>query len=120
MAVVLAGGVPIWDPETTSDPEAHGMLVRNRALGASLAATLGRKPVVLLRGHGAVVVSRDLRSAVRNAIFLEANARMQSAAIALGGPVKYITPQEAIAMSKAQGDSDRAWEYWKRRALGSK
>lgn len=120
MAAFLVGGVPVWDSVTTSDPEARALLVRNRALGASLAATLGGKIAVLLRGHGAVVVSRDLRNAVRNSIFLEANARMQSAAIALGGSIKYIAPEEATAMSKGQGDSDRAWDYWKRRALGSK
>ena len=120
MAGFLAAGVPVWDPETTNDPEAAGMLVRNPALGASLAATLGKKPAVLLRGHGAVVVSRELRNAVRNAIFLEVNARIQSAAIALGGPIKYITPEEAAAMLRGRGDPDRAWDYWRRRALGPK
>lgn len=120
MAAFLAGGVPVWEPKASGDPEGAGMLVRNPALGKSLAATLDNKLVVLLRGHGAVVVSRELRSAVRNAIFLEANARMHSAAIALGGSVRYVTPDEAIAMSKGRGDSDRAWEYWRRRALGSK
>ena len=120
MAAFLAGGVPVWDPESSGDPDGAAMLVRNSAMGASLAAALGKKPAILLRGHGAVVVSRDLRGAVRNAIFLEANARMQSAAIALGGPIRYITLAEASAMSRAQGDSDRAWDYWKRRALGPK
>jgi ribulose-5-phosphate 4-epimerase/fuculose-1-phosphate aldolase len=120
MAAFIAFGVPVWDPAETTDPDAAGMLVRNRALGASLAATLGEKPVVLLRGHGAVIVSRDLRSAVRNSIFLVLNARMQEEAIALGGPVKYITVEEAKTMFGSRGDTDRAWDYWKRRAFGSK
>ena len=117
MAAFLAAGVPVWDSAATNDPEALGILVRNNALGASLAATLGRKPVVLMRGHGLVVVARDAKTAVKNAIFLEANARMQSAAMALGGPVKYIAAEEAMAMAKAGGDLERAWDYWKRRAL---
>jgi HCOMODA/2-hydroxy-3-carboxy-muconic semialdehyde decarboxylase len=120
MAAFLAAGVPIWDPESTGDPEAAGILVRNAALGASLAATLGNKPVALLRGHGAVVQARELKNAVKNAIFLEANARMQTAAIALGGQIKYISVDEAKAMLQARGDPDRAWDYWKRRAFGPK
>ena len=120
MAAVIAEGVPVWDPATSDGPDAEGLLVRNRALGASLAATLGRRHVALLRGHGVVGVSSDLKSAVRNAIFLDSNARIQSAAIALGGSVKYVTSAEANAMSRGQGDSDRAWDYWKRRALGPK
>jgi hypothetical protein len=54
---------------------------------------------------------------VRNAIFLEADARMQAAAIALGGSIKYISVDEAKAMLQSRGDPDRAWEYWKRRAF---
>ena len=70
--------------------------------------------------HGAVVVSRDLRVAVRNAIWLEANARAQLAAIQLGGQVKYISAEEARTMLGSRGDPERAWDYWKRRALGPK
>ena len=120
MAAFLAAGVPIWDAAATDEPEALGILVRNNALGDSLAAAFDKSPVVLMRGHGAVVVSRDLKLAVKNAIFLEANARMQSAAIALGGPIKYIAEEEALAMTRAGGDLDRAWDYWKRRALRPK
>jgi ribulose-5-phosphate 4-epimerase/fuculose-1-phosphate aldolase len=118
MAAFLVGGVSVWDPATTNDPEAAGILVRNPALGASLAAALGTKPVVLMRGHGAVMASGNIEAAVRNAIFTEANARMQLAAIQLGGPIKYISPAEAQGMSRGSGDPGRAWDYWKRRALG--
>lgn len=117
MAPFLAAGVPVWDAALVNDPEAKGILVRNRALGASLAATLGKKPVALMRGHGSVVVSRELKNTVKNAIFLETNARMQSAAIALGGPIKYLSMEEAMATLSGRGDPDRAWDYWKRRAL---
>jgi HCOMODA/2-hydroxy-3-carboxy-muconic semialdehyde decarboxylase len=120
MAAFLVGGVPVWDSVTANDPEAAGILVRNNALGASLAATLGKKPVVLMRGHGSVVVSRGLKVSVKNAIILEENARLQTAAIALGGTIKYIAPEEAMAMARGGGDLDRAWDYWKQRALKSK
>jgi ribulose-5-phosphate 4-epimerase/fuculose-1-phosphate aldolase len=120
MASFLADGVPVWDPESSGDPAAAQILVRNPALGASLAATLGKRTVALMRGHGAVIATVDVIVAVKDAIYLDANARMQSAAIALGGPIKYISPQEAHAMEAAVGDINRAWDYWRRRAFPPK
>lgn len=118
MAAFLAGGVPVWDPATSGDAEASGILVRNNALGASLAAALGKHPVALMRGHGSVVAARGIEGAVRNAIFLEADARMQLDAVQLGGSIKYISPDEARGIGQAAADPGRAWDYWKRRALG--
>jgi HCOMODA/2-hydroxy-3-carboxy-muconic semialdehyde decarboxylase len=120
MAGFLALGAPVWDSETVADPAASQILVRNNALGASLAATLGSGYVALLRGHGSVVVAPDVRVAVKNAIYLEADARIQLAAIGLGGSVTYISREEAYGISSAKGDLGRAWDYWKRRALNSK
>jgi HCOMODA/2-hydroxy-3-carboxy-muconic semialdehyde decarboxylase len=120
MAAFLALGAPVWDPESTNDPAAKQLLVRNNALGASLASTLGSSHVALLRGHGAVIVGPDVRVAVKNAIYLETNARIQSAAIGLGGHITYISREEALAIGSAQGDLGRAWDYWKRRAFSSK
>lgn len=120
MAAFLALGAPVWDPKSTNDPAAKQLLVRNNALGSSLASTLGSSHVALLRGHGAVIVGPDVRVAVKNAIYLEANAGIQSAAIGLGGQITYISREEALAMGSAQGDLGRAWDYWKRRALSSR
>lgn len=116
MAAFLYVGVPVWDIRSSADPAAAGMLVRNQALGASLAKTLGDKPAALLRGHGAVVAARDVRNAVRNAIYMELNARLQSEAMRLGGPITYISPEEGAAMARSKGDLERAWELWKREA----
>ena len=117
MAAFLSVGVPVWDVRSSSDAAAAGMLVRNRALGASLASSVGEKPAVLLRGHGAVTVAQDVRTAVRNAIYLEVNARLQAEAIQLGGPITYISPEEGAAMASRTGDLERAWDLWKREAL---
>jgi hypothetical protein len=46
------------------------------------------------------------------------NARAQAAAIGIGGPINYISAEEGAAMGKTAGDSARAWEFWKRKALG--
>ena len=118
MAAFLYVGVPVWEIRDAPDPAASALLVRNGAIGKSLAATLGDKPVVLIRGHGSVVVGPDVRVTVRNAIYTEVNARLQATAIGIGGPIKYISAEEGAAMGKAAGDVTRAWELWKMTALG--
>jgi HCOMODA/2-hydroxy-3-carboxy-muconic semialdehyde decarboxylase len=56
--------------------------------------------------------------AVRYAIYTEVNARLQAAAIAIGGPINYISAEEGAARDKGSNDFARAWEFWKRKALG--
>ena len=116
MAAFLYPGVPVWDVRTVQDPAAAAMLVRNGVIGRSLAQALSDKPVVLMRGHGSVVVAADVRLAVRNAIYTEVNARLQTVAVGLGGPISYLSPSEGAAMASAEGDLSRAWELWKRAA----
>src|SRR5262245_763396 len=111
-------GVPVWDSREVHDPASATMLVRNAALGRSLAATLGDKPVALMRGHGNVVVGPDVQTAVRYAIYTEVNARLQAIAIGIGGPTHYISAEEGAARDKVERDAARAWELWKRKALG--
>ena len=117
-ATFLYGGVPLWDIRGVACPDAPAMLVRNACLGRSLAATLGDRPVVLMRGHGDVVVGPDVQTAVKYAIYTEVNARLQAIAINLGGPINYISAEEAAARANAPSDPARAWELWKKQALG--
>ena len=118
VASFLWVGVPVWDSRDVQDPDSATMLVRNAALGKSLAATLGNKPVALMRGHGNVVVGPDVQTAVRYAIDTEVNARLQTIAIGIGGPINYISAEEGAARDKVERDAARAWELWKRKALG--
>jgi len=60
-AAFLAAGAPVWD--IAKDFGATDMLVRNPAIGRSLAQTLGGKSVVLMRGHGDVTVGPSVRVA---------------------------------------------------------
>ena len=46
------------------------------------------------------------------------NAQMQTAAMQLGGPITYITPEEGDARDKNPGDPNRGWEAWKKHAMG--
>jgi HCOMODA/2-hydroxy-3-carboxy-muconic semialdehyde decarboxylase len=114
-ASFLHVGVPVWEIR-----EAGGvtnMLVGNRALGRSLAQTLGDKPVALMRGHGNVVVGANVRIAVARAVFTDENARMLATAISFGGPINTISPEEGALRDKDPGDPARSWELWKAHAL---
>jgi ribulose-5-phosphate 4-epimerase/fuculose-1-phosphate aldolase len=118
MATFLYKGVPVWDSRSVQDPAAATLLVRDGVIGRSLAVTLGNKPVALMRGHGNVVVGPILQVTVRDAIYTEVNARLQLAALGLGGPVTYISAEEGAAVEKTPGDTQRGWDLWKRKALG--
>jgi hypothetical protein len=48
-----------------------------------------------------------------------ADARLQAQAMALGGPVTYLDPEEAKrAEASVSGTIGRPWELWKRKAQG--
>ena len=89
--------------------------VRDPRLGKALAQVLGDKPAVLQRGHGAVIVGDSIIAAVGRSVYLDINARLQTQAIALGGSVTYLDPEEARKRD-APNVYDRAWEMWKRKA----
>jgi ribulose-5-phosphate 4-epimerase/fuculose-1-phosphate aldolase len=91
------------------------LLVRNAALGKALAQTVGDKPAALMRGHGAVVTGPSIPETVGRCVYMEVNARLQAQAMALGGKVTYVDPQEG-RQSNADGYR-RAWELWKRKAM---
>jgi HCOMODA/2-hydroxy-3-carboxy-muconic semialdehyde decarboxylase len=113
-AAFLAAGAPVWD--IRKDFGETDMLVRNAAIGKTLAQTLGDKPVVLMRGHGDVTVGPAVKVAVFRAYYTDVNARLQSQAVALGGEPNYLTPGEG---SKADATNlvviDRVWNLWKMR-----
>lgn len=117
MASFLHVGVPVWDIRVVDDPDAAGLLVRNGTIGTSLASTLSAGPVVLMRGHGNVVVASSVQTAVARAIYTEVNARLQTIALGLGGPVNYISSEEGAAWDKSSGDTTRGWDLWKKQAF---
>jgi len=70
-------GTPVFDSPA---------LIITRALGDQVAKTLGERNAVLLRGHGATVVSENLDELVRLGINLVKNARIQIMASVFGVP----------------------------------
>ena len=109
-------GVPVFDIRESADMT--DLLVRSPAKGAALAKSLADKPAVLMRGHGATVVGPSIPRVVSRSIFLALNATLQQNAIALGGPITYLDPEEVRLVEAREGHGlKRAWEAWKRRAL---
>jgi len=92
------------------------MLVRTPALGKALALSLGDKPVVLMRGHGATMVGTTIRQVVYRSIYAARNAGLQMEALRLGD-VTYLESEEA-AKAAATNDKamERAWGLWEREA----
>jgi HCOMODA/2-hydroxy-3-carboxy-muconic semialdehyde decarboxylase len=111
-AAFLAAGVPVWD--IRGEFGETDMLVRDPARGKSLAQMLGDKPVVLMRGHGDVTVGPSAKVAVFRAYYTDVDARLQSQAVALGGPINFLTPGEgAKADAVNLAVLDRIWNLWK-------
>jgi ribulose-5-phosphate 4-epimerase/fuculose-1-phosphate aldolase len=121
MSAFLGAGVPIFEIR-----EAGGygtdMLVRNPALGAALALKLGNSSVLLMRGHGDVVVGDSVRAVVFRAIYTEINAKLESDALRLGeGRVTFLNEEEAAAATATNSALvGRAWDLWKAKAMGGR
>ena len=115
MSAGIGMRVPTWDSRTRFGDT--NLLVTGMAMARDLAARLGDAPVILMRGHGAVVAGASLREAVFNAIYLQLNADLQMKAQALGG-VTFLSEGEIAAVLGTRGSYtfERAWEFWSRRA----
>jgi ribulose-5-phosphate 4-epimerase/fuculose-1-phosphate aldolase len=83
-------GTPIYDSP---------VLIRTEELGDKVAATLGDRNAVLLRGHGGTVVANDLDTLLRLGLDLVRTARIQIMASTLG-PLKTHSQAECEQMVK--------------------
>lgn len=113
-AAFVGAGAPVWD--IAKDFGATNMLVRDNAIGDSLARTLGDKAIVLMRGHGDVAVGSAVKVAVFRAYYTDVDARLQTQALMLGPDVTFLSPEES---AKADATNmiimERVWALWKLR-----
>jgi len=116
MGAAMGTGIPIWDSRHHFGDT--NLLVVNMEMGRDLAATLGERPVALMRGHGCVVGGGGLREVVFNAVYLELNADLQLKAQSLGGDIVFLSDGEAQAIvgKRKSFTLERAWERWCLRA----
>ena len=89
-AVHFHRGTPIYDSP---------LLIRTDLLGDKVAATLGDRNAVLLRGHGGTVVANNLDTLLRLGIDLVRSAKLQIMAAPLG-PLKTHSQEECEQMVK--------------------
>jgi ribulose-5-phosphate 4-epimerase/fuculose-1-phosphate aldolase len=114
MGGFLRDGAAVFDIRTRFGMT--DMLVRDGAQGAALAEVLAADAVVLMRGHGFCAVGNCVEVAVYRAIYTQSNAAMQQQAIALGGTVTYLDPDEAArADASNRRVLARPWALWKSR-----
>src|SRR5260370_1408971 len=119
MSSFLGAGVPIFEIREAGG-DGTDMLVRNPALGAALAQKLGNSTVLLMRGHGDVVVGDSVRQAVFRAIYTETNAKLQSEALRLGQGTFLNGQEAAAAMATHAALVERAQELRKAEAAGAR
>ncbi len=113
MAGFLGSGSALFDIRT--DVGDTDMLIRNSELGRALAASLGARTCVLMRGHGSTTVGNSIEQVVYRAIYAEHNAKLQTQAMALG-EVTYLSAQEAdLAAAANDTQIGRSWDLWLRR-----
>jgi ribulose-5-phosphate 4-epimerase/fuculose-1-phosphate aldolase len=111
MAHFLPDRTPVF--EIRSVERRSDLLIRDAPLGAALAQAIGSNTVVLMRGHGATMVGRDLKEVVYRAIYTEINAQLQAMATQLG-PVTYLSRAEAALATQSVGRQiGRAWDLWR-------
>lgn len=115
VAAFIGQGLAKFDIFEAAGPT--DMLVSTPALGRALSRALAQNPVVLMRGHGAVVVGTSVMAAVGRSIYLDMNAKIQTQTMALGGKITYLHPEEVQAR-KSSENYERAWDLWKRKAGG--
>jgi ribulose-5-phosphate 4-epimerase/fuculose-1-phosphate aldolase len=81
---------------------------------AEIARMLGPAKAILLRGHGAVVVGKNIPEVCILALYLEESARLQTEAMKLGAP-KFLSRDEAERVAKRTfkpTSNARAWEHF--------
>ena len=115
MCAGIGTRIPTWDSRASFGDT--NLLVTNMDMASELAAALGHRPVILMRGHGCVVAGVSLREVVFNSIYLQLNADLQMKASGLGD-ITFLSEGEVAAVLRTRNSFtfERAWEFWCRRA----
>jgi ribulose-5-phosphate 4-epimerase/fuculose-1-phosphate aldolase len=107
---------PFWDQHDEFGDT--NMLVIKPEEGASLARTLGKGMMVLMRRHGVTVAGTSVKDCVFRSVFSARNAAYQVQALSIGSKIESLTPGEADlagSISSKTTGLTRSWEYWSMR-----
>lgn len=101
----LSGDAPV---HMNSEP------ITTEAAAKELAATLGDRAAVILRGNGVAVTGRTLVEAALRVLNLEESARLQYEALQLGEPIYYSADEVTRIGAEVllENQQQRAWAYY--------
>jgi ribulose-5-phosphate 4-epimerase/fuculose-1-phosphate aldolase len=75
---------------------------------------------VLMRGHGMTVVGDSLPEVVFRSVYTQMNAKLQTLAGQLGGPIEFLSEIEGkLATATNRATIERPWELWKAKAMAA-
>jgi ribulose-5-phosphate 4-epimerase/fuculose-1-phosphate aldolase len=95
------------DPDGTNPT----LLIANSALGKRLAAALADQQMILIRGHGDVIVGPSVGIATTRALNAAKNAKVLLDGYRLGGEITSLTKDEDNALTKLE-TSDQEQREW--------
>jgi L-ribulose-5-phosphate 4-epimerase len=103
---VLLGDIPLMDTPLS---------VNTKPMGEKLAATLGRRPAVLLKAHGVVIVGTDMVECFALAAYVEENAYRQYMAMQIGEPYVFSEAEQQASREKLWSASlfKKTWDHYR-------
>lgn len=117
VGAAIGDDIPVWDIRDKFGDT--NLLVVNMEQGRDLAACLTDSQVALMRGHGCIVTGATVQESVMKSIYLQVSANVQLQAMQLG-EVMYLSPGEVEHCSNtfvSELSVQRAWEYFRKRAM---
>jgi len=88
-------------------------LINTEGRGEAIADALGQAPVLVLRGHGAVVVGATVEEAVTRYVCAEESARVQDHAALLGGARRVIRGAELAEVARESWTPSITRKHWR-------
>lgn len=103
-ALLAAGGVPVYP---------RSVLIRDAALGRAVAASMGDRPVVVLRGHGLTSAASSVEQAVLQAVAVNRLARLSLDILSAGGVLSDLPDEDLAGLPDLGGVLNRsaAWRH---------
>jgi 3,4-dihydroxyphthalate decarboxylase len=103
-ARLAAGGVPVHP---------RGVLIRDRRLAAEMVASMGDRPVVLLRGHGLTSAAASVEASVLQALSVDRIARISLRVVGAGGELHDLAERDMAELPDLGGafNTATAWRH---------
>jgi 3,4-dihydroxyphthalate decarboxylase len=103
-ARLAAGGVPVHP---------RGVLIRDRRLAAEMVASMGDRPVVLLRGHGLTSAAGNVEESVLQALSVDRIAQISLRVVSAGGELRDLAERDMAELPDLGGafNTATAWRH---------